>query len=338
MPRATKVIVIASVVGGVFVLCLAAWKQSVSAPVSRDAWVVASAIGALILASRVRPVVVFRGGESATFQVDESFFVVLALLTPPLITLGAFAAATASAHAIRRRSLTKSAFNVGQVLIAAGLGLAVSRAVAVPSDPITAGQIGAAALGVATYSVINTLLVGGVVISMGTSWRELTNDLSLQALLFAGGALVGVILALAIQAHLWAAALAVVALALERWLISARFGAIYGRARMERLYEVTLEANRGLRQQAVLDTIVAATSRLLRSPQATVAASEPSPGELAAPMTVAGQERWLVAAGRRKDEPFDDSVPLDRDGALVARVAEAGRQMAIRGEPGNRGA
>ena len=55
---------------------------------------------------------------------------------------------------------------------------------------------------------------------------------------------------------------------LERRLISARFAALYDRARMAGLYEVTLEANRRLRQQAVLDTILAAVRRLLRSPEA----------------------------------------------------------------------
>ena len=44
---------------------------------------------------------------------------------------------------------------------------------------------------------------------------------------------------------------------MERWLISARFAAQHDRARMEGLYEVTLEANRGLRQEAVLETILA---------------------------------------------------------------------------------
>ena len=55
-------------------------------------------------------------------------------------------------------------------------------------------------------------------------------------------------------------------LVLERRLISARFAALYDRARMEGLYEVTLEANRGLRQQAVLETILGSVRRLLRSP------------------------------------------------------------------------
>jgi PAS domain-containing protein len=255
----------------------------------------------------VWPVVVYRGGESAGFNMDEGFFVILALLVPPLVTLGTFALAIALAQVARRRPLLKSAFNIGQVLIAAGLGLAVSPGIAAPSNSLTAGQIAAIVLGVGVYFVINTFLVAGVVVSMGTTWGEFINDLPIQVTHAAAGALVGVGLALAIQAHLWAVALAIPGLVVERWLISARFAALYDRARMEGLYEVTLEANRGLRQQAVLDTILGAVRRLLRSPEATLTSTDPGPGQQAAPMTVADQQQWLVASGRRRDEPFDDA-------------------------------
>src|SRR5690242_21333668 len=58
---------------------------------------------------------------------------------------------------------------------------------------------------------------------------------------------------------------------------------------------------------------------LLRSPQATLTPEPPGPGQLAAPVTVAGQQLWLAAAGRRRDEPFDDA---DRD--LLKALAAVG--------------
>jgi diguanylate cyclase (GGDEF)-like protein/PAS domain S-box-containing protein len=203
--------------------------------------------------------------------------------------------------------LIKSTFNTGQVLIAAGLGLAVSRAVDAPSRSLTAGQIAAVMLGVAVYFAVNSLLLAGVVIPIGTTVREFAADLPVQMTLTGAGALTGVILALAIQAHVWAVALAVPGLVVQRGLIIARFTALHDRARMEGLYEVTLKANRGLRQQVVLETILGSVRRLLRSPAATLTASEPGPGQLAAPMAVADQKFWLVASGRRRDEPFDDA-------------------------------
>ena len=319
IPRATRAIVAASVAGGALTLFVAAWRQPASGHVGESQWIVAAAMGVLALGSWVWPVVVYRGGESEAFNMDEGFFVILALLVPPLLTLGTLALATILAQAVRRRPLVKSAFNAGQVLIAAGLGLAVSRAIAAPSNSLTTGQIAAVLLGVGVYFVVNTLLVAGVLVSMGTTWREFTSDLPIQVTLAGAGALVGVVLALAIQAHLWAVALADPGLIVERRLISARFAALYDRARMEGLYEVTLEANRGLRQQAVLDTILASVRRLLRSPEATLTSDDPGPGQLAAPMTVAGQQQWLVASGRRRDEPFDDA-----DRGLLRALAAVG--------------
>jgi diguanylate cyclase (GGDEF)-like protein/PAS domain S-box-containing protein len=319
MPRATSAVVAASVVGGALTLLVAAWRQSAPGHVDESQWIVAAAVGALALGSWVWPVVVYRGGESAAFNMDEVFFVILALLVPPLVTLGTFALATVLAQAVRRRPLVKSAFNAGQVLVAAGLGLAVSRSIAAPSDPLAVSQVAAIVLGVGVYFVINTFLVAGVVVSMGATWSEFTNDLLIQVTHAGAGALIGVILALVIQAHLWAVALAIPGLIVERRLISARFAAQYDHARMKGLYEVTLEANRGLRQQAVLDTILGSARRLLRSPEATLTPDGPGPGQLAAPMAVAGTRHWLVASGRRRDEPFDDT-----DRGLLRALAAVG--------------
>ena len=319
IPRATRAVVAASVAGGVLTLLVAMWRQPGLARVDERQWMVAAALGALVLGSWIWPVVVYREGESEAFNMDEGFFVILALLVPPLLTLGTLALATVVAQAARRRPLVKSAFNTGQVLIAAGLGISASHGIVTPSGSLTAGQIAAVVVGVGVYCVVNTLLVAGVVVSMGTAWRELTDDLPVQVTLAAAGALVGVVLALAIQAHPWVLALAVPGLIMQRRLISARFAALHDHARMKGLYEVTLEANRGLRHQAVLDTILESVRRLLRSPEAILTTEPPGPGQLAAPMMVADQRLWLAAAGRRRDEPFDDA-----DRGLLGALAAVG--------------
>ncbi len=319
MLRATWAIIAVAVAGGAFALLFAGWRQSASGHVNEGQWVIAAAIGVLALGSWVWPVLVYRGVESEAFNMDEGFFVILAVLVPPLLTLGTLALATVVAQAARRRSVVKSAFNAGQVLIAAGLGLAVSRSIAGPVRSLTAGQIAAVFLGVGVYFVVNSVLVASVEVSMGTTWKEFTSDLEIQVTLAGAGALVGAVLALAIQTHLWALALAGPGLVLERRLVSARFAALYDRARMEGLYEITLEANRGLRQQAVLETILGSVRQLLRSPGATLTPDDPGPGQLAAPMAVANQQQWLVASGRRRDEPFDDA-----DRSLLRALAAVG--------------
>ena len=319
LPRATRAVVATAVAGGAITLAVALWGHPAPARISPAQWVIAAAMGALTLANWVWPVVVYRGGESAAFNMDEGFFVILALLVPPRLTLVTLALATVLAQAARRRPPVKSAFNAGQVLIAAGLGLAVSRAVAVPSGSLTPGQVAAVMLGVGVYFVINTFLVAGVVVSMGSNWRVFTTDLPIQVSFAGAGGLVGVVLALAIHAHLWAVALAIPGLVVERRLISARFAAQYDMARMQGLYEVTLEANRGLREHAVLETILDSVRRLLRSPGAALTPSQPGGGQLAVPMTVSGRQQWLVASGRRRDEPFDEA-----DEGLLRALAAVG--------------
>jgi diguanylate cyclase (GGDEF)-like protein/PAS domain S-box-containing protein len=320
LPRPARAIVAASIAGGVATVIVAVLRRTAGGPVSGGQWIVAAAMGVLLLGSWLRPLVVFRGaGESEAAHVDECFFVILALLVPPVLVLGTLAAATALAQAVRRRPLVKSAFNAGQLLLAAGTGLAVCRGIAAPSDPVSAAQAAAVVPGVAVFLVVNTGLVAALMASMGMTWAEFTSDLRIQLMLAGGGALAGLVLALAMQAHIWAILLAVPGLILGRWLIGARYAALYDRARMEGLYEVTLEAHRRLRPQGVLDIILGSVRGLLRSPRATLTPDAPAAGELASVMTIAGQRRWLVAAGRRRDEPFDDA-----DRGLLRALAAVG--------------
>ncbi len=319
MPPITRALVTASAAGGVLTLFAAAWGHTDAVRISPGQWAVAAVTGLLILGSWIWPVVVFRGGESETFNMDEGFFVILALLESPLVTLGTLALAAVAAQAARRRPVTKSAFNAGQALIAAGLGLAVSHAVAAPTGALTAAQVAAALLGVGVCFSVSTFLVDSVVVSLGTAWREFAADLPIQVMLAGAGALTGVVLALAIHAHVWAVVLVIPFVILLRRLISARYTALYDRARMEGLFEVTLEANRGLRREAVVETVLESVRRLLRSPEAMLAPGAPGPSQLAAPMVVAGHQQWLVASGRRRDEPFDNA-----DRGLLKALAAVG--------------
>jgi diguanylate cyclase (GGDEF)-like protein/PAS domain S-box-containing protein len=319
MPRSTITIVLASTTGGVLTFVIAVLRQPANGHVSVSQWVIAAAMGALIAGSWVWPVVVYRDDESETFNMDEGFFVILAVLVPPVMTLGTIALATVLAQAARRRPVVKSAFNGGQVLLAAGAGLAVSRCLAAPTHLLGAAQLAAVALGTVAYFAVSTLLVDGVMVSMGTVWREFASDLPLQSCLAGAAALVGMVLAVATHAHIWMLALAIPVVVLQRRLISARYTALYDRARMRGLYMAALEANHGLQREAVLETILASTRRLLRSPGATVASDEPAPGELAAPMNVCGQQHWLVASGRRRDEPLDEA-----DQGLLQALAAVG--------------
>ena len=87
IPRATGAVVAASIAGGVLTLLVAMW-QAGPVRVDERQWIIAAAMGVLVLGSWIWPVVVYREGESEAFNMDEAFFVILALLVPPLVTLG----------------------------------------------------------------------------------------------------------------------------------------------------------------------------------------------------------------------------------------------------------
>jgi diguanylate cyclase (GGDEF)-like protein/PAS domain S-box-containing protein len=319
LPRATRALIAAAVAGGLCTALVAGWRESAYGPVTAGEWTIAAVMGVLALGSWVWPILVFRGGEYEAFHLDETFFVVLALLVRPALTLGTMAAAIILAQAIRRRPIVKSAFNSGQQLIAAGLGLAVSRAIAAPSGSLTWTQIAAILLGTAVYFVANTTFVSCILVSMGAHWRDIIDDLPIQLTLAGTGALVGAVVGIALHVHLWALVLAVPGLIVERRLVSTMFAAQYDRTRMAGLYEVTLAANRGLRQNAVTEKILESVRQLLRSPQAVLATAEPGPHELATPMSVLGRRQWLVASGRRKGHPYDAA-----DRGLLRALAAVG--------------
>ena len=318
LPTKTRTIVALWVAGGMAALVVASLAPSTSHGLTRNQWIIAVAIGALIAGNWVRPVVVYMGNRIDTFQMDEGFFVILALLVPPVVTLGTYAAAAIVSQVVRRRQFVKSAFNVGETVLAAGLGLAVSRAIAVPSKSITAKEGAAVLLGAAVYLVVNKASLASVMLSMGSGWTAI--GVGVEVPLAAGGAVVGIVVALAMQAHPWLIAAVIPALIVELGLVKSRFSAQHDRTRMKGLFEVALDASRSLQTQQIVDSILSSAKDLLRCPEAVVTDEAPAEEQMAARLDVNGKQQWLVVSGRRREEPFDEA-----DQMLLDAVAAIGK-------------
>ena len=320
LPRQARLIIGSAFVGGVLATALVASRGSSRIGMTPTLWVVVGVVSAVALYTWTRPLVLFRSNQSEAFHFDEGFLVVLTLLVPPAMTLAVFALVVTVSQAIRRRPLVKSAFNFGEVMLAASLAVTVGRAIAVPGQPLSVQAVLGSCVGAGVYFLVSTSIVNALMASMGVPVRELISaDMTAQIAVSATGTLVGALLALDIHVNRWATALAVPLLIAVRLLVAAQFKAQHDRTRMQGLFNVTLDANRRLSQDAVIDSVLQAAREQLRCPNAELTSSEPDEEHMAASIEVGGQRKWLAVSGRAREEPFDqaDRMLLDAIAAIA---------------------
>jgi diguanylate cyclase (GGDEF)-like protein/PAS domain S-box-containing protein len=215
--------------------------------------------------------------------------------------------ASVAAQLVRRRPPSKAVFNVGQTSAAAAAGIAVSHSLSSPGGSLQSPDVAAAVLGALAFFLVNSAAVTAVLVSLGATWRSCVLDgLRLRLGLSSAGVIVGALLAVAVQTETWALVLAAPGLMLLRHTISAQFRAEHDRARVEGLFEATMDTNRTLNRDAVMEAVLRSARKLLRSPDTHISHLEPD-SELSAPINANGGRMWLVAAGRRREEPFEDT-------------------------------
>ncbi|HZT67036.1 MAG TPA: EAL domain-containing protein [Acidimicrobiales bacterium] len=274
---------------------------------------------ALLTLAWLRPLIIFRDGQSECAQLDEGIFVAMALVLPGWTTLLAFAAATIVAQAIQRRPLVKSAFNFGQVMLAVGAGLAVTAPFVSATGRPTPWALLGAVLGAVTYLVVNWLSVGAILTATGTTWREAMLDgVELRILLMGAGAAIGLVVALAIARRPWAAPVGVMPFVVLRQILAGHFRARHDHQRTVGLFDATLEVNRFVERNAIRAAVLDAARRLLRCDEAHLT-EEPPADRLAARVPVNDTELWLSVSGRSRTEPFDDA-----DRVLLEALAAVG--------------
>ena len=105
-------------------------------------------------------------------DLDEGFFVLLILLVPAALTVLVFAVVAVVAQAVKRRSLVKSAFNVGQVVTSAGIAALVFVLLHGADESAGYVKVGAALVGALCYLVVNTGAIASILSTLGTPWRE----------------------------------------------------------------------------------------------------------------------------------------------------------------------
>ncbi len=278
-------------------------------------------LSCLVLASWVWPILMYSESSSQAHHLDEGFFVVLALVLPPVGALSAFLLATLIAQLIRRRAAVKTLFNLAQITISVSAGLAVVHLVAAPTGRLGAAQLGAAVLGAVVYFLVNSLALALILSATGAEpfGSALLDGIRIRALLLVASVSLGLVASLAVSAYPLSAVLVVLPFLAFRQALSGHYHARHDRSRLLGLFEATLEVHGALGSGDVTGSLSHAASRLLRSPEASVGNTEPAEGAMAAAMVVDNSECWLTVSGRSRSEPFDDA-----DRTLLEALAAVG--------------
>ena len=320
LPRPAKFLVAGVTASGVVATALALRSAVAGAGLGSLPTVIT--LSALLGVSWVWPLILYRGPHtSEAHHFDEGVLVMMALLLPPAGTVLGITAATSAAQVMRGRPLVKSLFNFGMVAVSTGLAVVTVRVVAPPSHHISPLSCVAAILGAAVFVAINTVTVGAIVVATsGARWRTALLDGVHVRLMLAGGCVaLGLMAALSVSAYPWVVAGTAVPFLILRQVLSGHYRARDDRNRVMGLFQATVDANASMTAVEVERALLGSARELLRSPTAQLSSAE-SAGELIAPLSVMGEQRWLTVAGRSKSEPFDaaDQSLLDALAAVGA--------------------
>jgi diguanylate cyclase (GGDEF)-like protein/PAS domain S-box-containing protein len=264
---------------------------------------------AVVLASWVWPLLIYRGEQSEAVHLDDGCFVIMALLLPPPATILSFAVATLVAQFVRRRPLVKSVFNYGQMLTAVSAGLAVVQFIEPPGHRLTALSLIAATAGCAVFFAVTTCFLAAILSATGAArfTRTLRDGADIRLLLAAACIGMAVMTALAVSTYHWAIVMAGIPFFILRQVLAGHFRARRDGARVEGLFKATLEANRTMGASDVISALERWSATLLRSSDARVTDERPGPDSVSTKLPTHRGERWLAVRGRSKAEPFDNA-------------------------------
>ncbi|MDP1805294.1 MAG: hypothetical protein Q8K72_09025, partial [Acidimicrobiales bacterium] len=239
----------------------------------------------ILALSWAMPLLVLRTEETEAFQLDEAFFVAMALLLPVPGTIVAFFAATVLGNCIRRRPLVRAAFNIGQTVTAVGLGLATMHAIAPVEGGITEPRsLVGAVVGAAVFMLVNSAAVS-LVISLSEHRRAMEvirEGLDLRVMVWAGGTALGLLAALGATAYSWALLVAAIPMATLGVVLREHANARRQSQRADALFAAAGQIHASVAITEVEQAVVNAAATLLRCRHARIDDSPPADGEIGA--------------------------------------------------------
>lgn len=261
-------------------------------------------------------------GEAEDVSLDEIFFVVLVMTSPPLGALSAMVFATLVANVFHGRAAIKSVFNVGTFSLSTSVALAVTAAVAgdVPVGSDWSG-IAAAALG-ALVSYAGTSLCVRLIVAVadGLSFRKLFYSMSsLELMLIASGVSTGAIAGLGSALQPLSLLLIVPPVLVIGFVLHQHAQAVRDRQHLDRLLETAVTANQAAGVQGVRAVLVEAACTLLHTADARIQIEPPADDELGAQIEANAGVMWLVVRPHTRRP-----LALKEDQSLLDGIAAIG--------------
>lgn len=197
LPRRTRLLVYAVAAAGLAALALVApdvldWK--------RGDWLACAGLVALVVVAQQFQLSLRHRTETENFSMTDSVWAGALLLVRPSVLVVAVAIGVSIGQALRGWSPHKTAFNVGQDVIAVSLALVAYEALAGPAAPTEPRAWAAAAIGMAAYFVVNVSAVPlAIAVTEGTSFLAILRSvLWLNLLQGAGNVALGTLVAVVV--------------------------------------------------------------------------------------------------------------------------------------------
>jgi len=269
------------------------------------------------------PIIFEWKGQAGHISLEEVFFALLAMTSPPAAVMVAMMFATLFASIYHRRPKQQLIFNFGLFALTVSSSVGVVRLVAggFPTDPSWRG-VGGVLAGVVTLYVLSALVVRGVVaVAGGLPFRSLLAGMSTTELVtLSSSASMGVLAGLAAETQALLAVFVVPPLAVIAFVLKQHARAVRDRRQLDHLLETAAAASQAASSTAVQDVLVDAACTLLHTAEARIQLGPPAADELGSLIQSDQSALWLVArprAGHKADKGEDQSI-LDGIAAIGA--------------------
>lgn len=262
-------------------------------------------------------------GESEHVSIEEAFYCVLVMTSPPAAAVIGMLFGTLVGSVYHRRPLIKLAFNVGTFALSVSAALAVTRLVAgdIPVGSDWRG-VGGAAAGAVTFYVATTLAVRAIVAIVDRlQFTRLFEPMTaLEIVILSSGVSFGLLAGLASHALTLGPLLAFPPLAVVGFVLHHYGQAVQDRHQLHLLLDTAVTTNEAIGVQGVQGVVVDAACQLLHTTDARIQLDPPSSTELGSRIETESSHLWLVARpsdAHRSFTPEEQSL-LDGLAALAS--------------------